>query len=149
MHALILEHNSWIILTIEDVLREIGFSSFAVASDPMTANSAAMVEAPDLIVCGAWYRNLDAIESIRTIYADRTTPMVFLSTSPGEVLDVLPQAVVVAKPFLDQALKEGVVRAMSEACSQALKRLTGLRISGQGDRMNQALEPRRAAGAGS
>jgi CheY-like chemotaxis protein len=111
MHALIIEQDAWIILMIEDVLRELGYTSFAFASTREAAIAAAGGRCPDLITADIRLGAESGLDAVRDICSDKPVPTVFVTATPGEVRECNPEAVVVAKPFGDAALRDGVVCA--------------------------------------
>jgi CheY-like chemotaxis protein len=111
MHALIIEQDMWIILMIEDVLRDLGYTSFALASSPEGAVEAAAVRCPDLITSDIRLGVGTSIEAVRQICCDKAIPVVFVTATPWEVRRVDASAVVVPKPFGVGTLKHGVSRA--------------------------------------
>ncbi len=115
MHALIIEQDLWIILMIEEILRELGYTSFATASSTETAISAATLRCPDLITSGLRLDAGTGIEAVRQICSARPIPVVFVTATPWEVRAVQPGAVIVPKPFGENALKNGVSRAIAAA----------------------------------
>ena len=112
MHALIIEQDSWIILMIEDVLRELGYTSFAVASTQEAALAAAEARCPDLITSDIRLGASAGVAGVRDICADKSIPVVFVTATPWEIHEQDAGAVVVPKPFGQAALKEGVSRAV-------------------------------------
>ena len=100
MHALIIEQDMWIILMIEDVLRDLGFSSFALASSPAEAIAAADRRCPDLITSDIRLGSGHAIDAVRQICSARPVPVVFVTATPWEVRQHDPGAVIVPKPAL-------------------------------------------------
>jgi CheY-like chemotaxis protein len=113
MHALIIEQDSWIILMIEDVLRELGYTSFTFASTPEAALAAANARCPDLITSDIRLGASSGVEAIRQICSAKPIPVVFVTATPWEVREYDARAVVVPKPFGPAALKVGVNRATS------------------------------------
>ena len=111
MHALIIEQDMWIILMIEDALRDIGYTSFAFASSPEEAITAAGVRCPDLITSDIRLGAGTGIDAVRQICSGMTIPVVFVTSTPWEVREIDSVAVVVPKPFGQDMLKQGVARA--------------------------------------
>jgi CheY-like chemotaxis protein len=111
MHALIIEQDTWIIFMIEDVLRELGYTSFAVASSREAAIAAAGRNCPDLITSDIRLGASSGVDAVRQICSDKPIPVVFVTATPWEVREHDARAVVVPKPFGHAALKEGVTRA--------------------------------------
>ena len=111
MHALIIEQDMWIVLMIEDVLRDLGYTSFAVASSPEAAIAAATMRCPDLITSDIRLDVGTGIEAVRQICSAKAIPVVFVTATPWEVRQINASAVVVPKPFGAETLKQGVARA--------------------------------------
>ncbi len=111
MHALIIEQDAWIIFMIEDVLRELGYTSFAIASSREAAIAAARRRCPDLITSDIRLGAESGLDAVRDICSDKPTPVVYVTATPWEIRDRDAGAVVVPKPFGDAALKAGVARA--------------------------------------
>ena len=111
MHALIIEQDAWIVFMIEDVLRELGYTSFAVASSREAAVAAANVRCPDLITSDIRLGSGSGVDAVRQICSAKPIAIVFVTATPWEVRDSDASVVVVPKPFGQAALKEGVTRA--------------------------------------
>jgi DNA-binding response OmpR family regulator len=115
MHALIIEQDTWIILMIEDALRALGYSTFDFADSPREAIAAASLRRPDLITAGLRLGTGTGVEAVREICSDEAIPVVFVTATPWEVRAIDPQAVILPKPFCQDALHEAVIRATSTA----------------------------------
>jgi CheY-like chemotaxis protein len=113
VHALIIEQDRWIILMIEGVLREIGYTSFATASSTEMAAAAAALHCPDLITSDLRLDSGTGIEAVRQICSERPIPVVFVTATPWEVRAGEPDAIIVPKPFGHETLKQGVTRAIA------------------------------------
>lgn len=111
MHALIIEQNAWIVLMIEDVLRDLGYTSFTVVSSGAAAVAAAQDRCPDLITSDVRLESGTGLEAVRRICSARPIPVVFVTATPWEIRDAGVSAVVLGKPFGPAALKEAVGRA--------------------------------------
>jgi DNA-binding response OmpR family regulator len=111
MHALIIEQDTWIIMMIEDVLRDLGYTSFALASSCKGAIAAARDRRPDLITSDIRLGPGSGVDAVREICAAKAIPVVFVTSTPWEVREADARAVVVPKPFGHEALREGVTRA--------------------------------------
>jgi len=111
MHALIIEQDMWITLMIENVLRDLGYTSFTFAPSSEAAIAAAKVRSPDLITSDIRFGAGTAIEAVRQICSDGAIPVVFVTSTPWEVRATDPGATVVPKPFDEHLLKQGVARA--------------------------------------
>ena len=117
MHALIIEQDLWIILMIEDVLRDLGYSSFASASSPREAVASADRRCPDLITSDLRLDSGTGIDAVRHICSSAPVPVVFITATPWEVKDRVNEAAVVAKPFGRDSLKAGVARAIQPSAA--------------------------------
>jgi CheY-like chemotaxis protein len=113
MHALIIEQDMWIILMIEDVLRELGYTSFALASSRDGALAAARDHCPDLITSDIRLGCESGVDAVRQICTGKPIPVVFVTATPWEVREVDSAAIVVAKPFGRASLSDGVTRAVA------------------------------------
>ena len=118
MHALIIEQDSWIILMIEDVLSELGYTSFTIAASLEAAIAAASRRCPDLITSDVRLGSGSGVEAVRQICSERPIPVVFVTATPWEVRHAMAKAVVVPKPFGYAALKDGVTRATAALARQ-------------------------------
>ena len=108
MHALIIEADALVALSIEDALRECGFTSFDFAATGDDAVAAAQDRCPDLITADV---NLNAgcgIEAVQRICTEKPIPVVFLSENISEIPQRLPGAIAVRKPFPMRALAEAI-----------------------------------------
>jgi CheY-like chemotaxis protein len=119
MHALIIEQDTWIIMMIEDALRDLGYTSFAVASSAAVAIAAADAHLPDLITSEIRLGGASSIDAVEQICAATSIPVVFVTATPWEIRDDHPEAVVVPKPFGDATLKRGVACATALVASAA------------------------------
>ena len=120
LHALIIEQDMWVILMIEDVLRDIGYTSFAFASSQEEATAAAKVRCPDLITSDIRLGAGTGIDAVRQICSTKTIPVVFVTSTPWEVREIDSAAIIVPKPFGQNMLKRGVTRATALVASYGL-----------------------------
>jgi CheY-like chemotaxis protein len=106
MHVLILEDDFLFAWRLEDILRGLGGTSFAIASTATEALESATEHRPDLITadlrlpdgCGT-----DAVEAIRSRLG-AMVPVVYI-TADAEELAGVPDAVIVAKPITEAGLR--------------------------------------------
>lgn len=111
MHALIIEQDTWITMMIEDVLRDLGYTSFAFASSNEAAIAAAKVRCPDLVTSDLRLSAGAAVTAVRQICSAGAIAVVFVTSTPWEVRAIDSAATVVPKPFGEEMLKLGVARA--------------------------------------
>ena len=112
MHALIIEDEYVIADAIAEALERIGFTSFDLAQTEMEAVAFAERRLPDLITADLYLASGTGIGAVLTVCADRMIPAVFMTAAPQDVLKRMPDAVVLAKPFGEGALKEAVDEVM-------------------------------------
>jgi CheY-like chemotaxis protein len=98
-------------LILEDLLRDLGFSSFDWAPTQEDAVEAAKRHPPDLITVDIRLNEGNGIEAMRRISAERPAPTVFV-TGNDAVLRHLPEAVVVSKPVTALGLRSAYLWAM-------------------------------------
>ena len=115
MHALIIEQEMWITFVIEDALRELGYTSFVVASSQSEAVEAARIRSPDLITSAVRLNVGSGLNAVREICFNKVIPVVFVTSTPWQVRERDPGAIIVPKPFRQLALREGVARAVTSA----------------------------------
>ncbi|HST35258.1 MAG TPA: response regulator [Allosphingosinicella sp.] len=110
MHALIIEDEPIIALLIEDRLAASGCTSVDFAVTEAEAVAAAERRPPDLVTADVRLAAGCGIAAVEAICRRRPVTVLFLTASGWEVLQRLPHAVVVPKPFaaatLDRALAE-------------------------------------------
>jgi DNA-binding response OmpR family regulator len=126
MHALII-HKQPFFAAIREILREIGYSSFDMASTAAAARAAVRRRAPDLIVTAYRLQDGTARELLNAICGVRECPVVFVTIETDAVLNWLPSAVIVTRPYDQIALEIAVEEAILKPYSN---RRDGLRLAG-------------------
>lgn len=111
MHALII-HKQPFFAAIKETLSEIGYSSFDMASTAAAARAAARRRPPDLIVTAYRFPDGTARELMNAICAARECPVVFVTIETDAVLNWLPSAVIVTRPYEQIALEIAVEEAI-------------------------------------
>ena len=100
MHALIIEDEAIIGMSIEEALRDIGFTSFDFAANQDDAVAAAAAgRCPDLITADVRLAPGCGIDAIRQICSHRRSPVIYITGSVPQVEARCPGEVIVAKPF--------------------------------------------------
>ena len=112
MHALIIEDEPLIAMAIEDILTDLGFTSFDLAPSPQSAIYAASVRCPDLITSDVQLKPGCGIETVLAICPDTTIPLVFITGNVPDVTRRLPHCRVLSKPFSDIELRSAVAMAL-------------------------------------
>jgi DNA-binding response OmpR family regulator len=108
MHALIIEDEWFIVDAVEVALRQIGYLSFADAGSVREAIAAAQKQCPDLIIANHRLIDGTGTDAVLAICSGQDLPVVFVTASGPEVRSVLPDAIVVSKPFGSIALHHAV-----------------------------------------
>ncbi len=108
MHALIIEDELLIALTIEEILGDCGFTSFDVASSTEEAIKAARLRCPALITADVELRPGSGIDAVNAICSGPPIPVIFITGSPFEVTSRMPQHPLVHKPFTSAAVMAAV-----------------------------------------
>jgi two-component system, response regulator PdtaR len=115
MHALILEQDAFTVIMIEDVLRQLGFTSFDVACSLHEAISASARRCPDLVTSALRLGEDRGLDAVQRICAGKPIPVVYITSTAWQVREQLSDATVIQKPFRAEALQEAVARATLSA----------------------------------
>lgn len=114
MHAFIIEDDYLISRSIQDMLGELGFTSFSFARSEDAAVAGANGENFDLITADAHLLPGDGIKAVQTICARRDIPVVFVSGYASDIRDRVQGAVIVEKPIKQAALEEAVGMVLAQ-----------------------------------
>lgn len=112
MHALIIEDESLIAISIEDILAECGFNSFDVACSADQAVAAARLRCPDLITADVQLNPGNGIDAVDQISRVPPIPVVFITGSPAEVMKRMPEHLLITKPFTSEIVAKAVGLAL-------------------------------------
>ena len=112
MHALIIEDESMIAIVIEDILRDIGFTSFDIAPSPQLAIEAAAKRCPDLITSDVQLKPGCGISTVITICERVFIPVIFITGNVADVKLRLPTCRAISKPFSAEQLSSAVTAAL-------------------------------------
>ena len=111
MHALIIEDEVLVALSIEDSLEGLGFVSRQTVATEETAVKAACLRTPDLITADVRLARGNGIAAVRAILRDRQVPVVFITGNVETVREQMPDAVVLQKPYQETALRAAIAAA--------------------------------------
>lgn len=109
--ALIIEDELVIAFSIEEALRQIGYTTFEIATSVDQAVEAAERQCPDLIITNHRIAGGTGTDAVLAICSDKAIPVVFVSASGPEIRDRLPDALIVDKPFTLPRLESAVETA--------------------------------------
>lgn len=112
MHALIIEDEALIAMTIEQILNDCGFTSFDIASSCEEAIRAAKLKCPDLITADVELKPGSGIDAVNAICSGPPIPVIFITGSPGEVAKRMPLHPLITKPFTSEAVMAAVKSVM-------------------------------------
>lgn len=115
MHALIIEDEFLTAQLIEDRLRELGYTSFAFASDESEAVASALERCPDLITSDVQLADGCGIDAVKQICGERPVPVLYSTGSASMVRERCPDAIVIQKPFGVTVLRDGARDAKQAA----------------------------------
>lgn len=113
MHALIIEADPLVAMMIEQVLSDLGYTSVEIATTAQEAVAAASRRCPDLITADASIAAGCGIDAVQTICSDQPVPVVFVTEEVLHVLQRMPAAWTVQKPFPALQLTNAVLAARS------------------------------------
>ncbi len=111
MHALIIEDEFLVAMSIEDSLGALGFTSFETAGTELSAITAAQGQLPDLITADVRLAHGSGIAAIEAILQECSVPVVFITGNVEVVQERMPDAIVVQKPFHDETLRSAIAAA--------------------------------------
>ena len=114
MHAFIIEDDYLIAQTIQDILTNLGFTSFSFARSEDAAVAGASEQSFDLITADARLVPGDGIRAVEAICAGRKIPVVFVTGFADDIHSRLDGALVVEKPIKEPQLRAAVAKAMTQ-----------------------------------
>ena len=114
MHALIIEDDDLIAISIEEVLRGCGFTSFDVAVSLDEAVNAANKRCPDMITADVELRPGSGIDAVQTICSDALIPVIFITGRTDAARSRMPQHPVLNKPFRVSEVQAAVRQVMNQ-----------------------------------
>lgn len=110
MHALIIEDEPLIAMSVEEVLRGCGFSSFEFAVSADEAVAAAARRCPDLITADVQLAQGCGISAVQAICSERKIPVIFITGSAKQVRIRMPGHELIEKPFNVDHLRQATAR---------------------------------------
>jgi len=113
MHALIIEDEMLIALDLADSLEGLGYNTVEMATNESDAVCAAHQRQPDLVTADFNLERGTGVRAVEQICAEHDVPVVFVTSSPGAVLELQPNATVISKPFTARRLSKAVSAAVA------------------------------------
>ena len=114
MHALIIEDEPIVAMSIQDILTEHGFTSFDLVTSTEQALEAAHLKCPDLITADVELNPGSGIEAVEQICGGPPIPVIFITGSPADVITRMPQHPLVVKPFTSDDVSRAVRLALAK-----------------------------------
>lgn len=111
-HALIIEDEFFLAMEMKGVLETLGYPSCYVAASMQQAIREAGRRCPDLIIADQTIDGGSGTQAISQICAQVPIPVVFVTGSRKDVLEQLPEALVVDKPFDMARLRTAIDQAV-------------------------------------
>lgn len=108
MHVLIIEDEPLIAMSIEDALRAHGCQTFQFATNFEQAVEAARANCPDLITADVKLTPGCGIDAVAAICGSGPIPVIFITSSGGDVEARRPGSVILAKPFGEGQIKHAL-----------------------------------------
>ena len=119
MHALIIEDEALVALSIEDALRDCGCDTFDHVFSVEAAILAAANRQPDLVTADVQLSPGCGIDAVEAICEFRRIPVFFITGTAAEVRLRLPDHLVVDKPFRPDQIAAAVRTVMPQMLGAA------------------------------
>ncbi len=113
VHALLIEDEALIAMTIQEVLTSFGFTSFDVAWSEQEAVRVAALRRPVLITADGQLRPGSGVDAVNVICSHGSIPAIFITATPTEVKRRMPDYPLIVKPFSNEKLVSAVKLAMN------------------------------------
>ncbi len=112
MHAFIIEDDYLISQAIQDILSDLGFTSFSFARSEDAAIAGAAEQTFDLITADARLLPGDGVKAVQVICTGKHIPVVFVTGFADDIHSRVEGATIVEKPVKEPELRVAVERAM-------------------------------------
>lgn len=109
MHVLIIEDEFLIALTLEEMLRDLGYTSFDWAVSERQAVEIVRRRRPDLITADIRLGNGNGLSAVTAIHAEAEVPAIFVTANDNDIADI-DGAIVLSKPIRFEELRAACER---------------------------------------
>lgn len=99
LHALIIEDEVSTADRVEQALRGLGYRSFDIAFSAAETVAAARRRCPHIITADLRLVDGSGVDAVLEICSDRAIPVIFITSEATEIRRLIPQAIIVEKPF--------------------------------------------------
>lgn len=110
-HALVIEDVFLIAMAIQDELQDCGYDTVDIAASESEAIRLASETCPDLITADDKLEEGSGINAIRIICKDLALPVVVITADARGILEKVPDAVCLLKPFTHRELAAAIEQA--------------------------------------
>ena len=114
MHAFIIEDEYLIGQSLQDMLSDLGFTTFSFARSEDAAVMGANAQQIDLISADVRLLPGDGVNAVEAICSRRDIPVIYITGFAEELEERLPDATVVQKPVKPDQLEQAVRKAMGQ-----------------------------------
>jgi DNA-binding response OmpR family regulator len=112
VHAFIIEDEYLIGQSLQDMLQQLGFTTFSFARSEDAATLGANAQTIDLITADVRLLPGDGVKAVEAICERRDIPVVYITGFAEELEDRLDDAIVVQKPVKEKELAAAVDKAL-------------------------------------
>ena len=119
LRVLVVEDDAMIGMLFADALAAMGYDVCAIEATETDAVAAAARHKPDLMIVDARLRDGSGVSAVQQILRTGWVPHVFVSGETSSVRALIPDAIVIQKPFRDADLNRAIRRALDSATPQA------------------------------
>jgi DNA-binding response OmpR family regulator len=113
VHAFIIEDEYLIGQSLQDMLSDLGFTTFSFARSEDAAVMGANAQQIDLISADVRLLPGDGANAVEAICSRRDIPVIYITGYAEELEERLPDAVVVQKPVRQEELAEAVHKVLN------------------------------------
>jgi DNA-binding response OmpR family regulator len=119
LRIVLVEDDGLIAMDLAELLTGMGHDVCATAGNEADAEAAAARFLPDLMIVDAGLRGGSGVTAMQRILQTGDVAHVYVTGNRWAVRELVPEAIVVSKPFTLQCLERG----MADACDAARQRL--------------------------
>ncbi len=111
LRVLVVEDDALLGLFLAEVLIEMGYEICAIEATETAAVAAAIRHGPELMIVDARLRDGNGMSAVEQILRSQPIPHIFVTGDAKSVLEAMPNATVLRKPFRESELASAIQRA--------------------------------------